>query len=187
MKKSILVAVAVMVAGIFTVNAQSKTGEVTVNINLKKFQTLTVNQSDVDINFDTEEHYQSGASSDVVNNHLTVSSTGAFYVRATAVVPQTNGTTGKMLGVATNSPLSIVATPGTNGLVDATYATGDELLDNTSVVSSTKGQFQKNINVQYFANKADFVNLGLINNGYVSNDENTNTYKVQVTYTISVN
>ena len=187
MKKSILVAVAVMVAGIFTVNAQSKTGEVTVNINLKKFQTLTINENVVDIDFDTEDHYTNGASSKVVNDHLTVSSTGAFQVIATAVVPQSNGTTGKMLGVATHSPLSIVASEGTNALENATYATGDDLLNNTSVVSSTKGQFQKNINVQYFANKADFINLGLINNGYVSNDENTNQYKVQVTYTISVN
>lgn len=186
MKKSILVAVAVMVAGIFTVNAQTSSN-VTVNINLKKFQTLTVNQSQVDINFDSEDHYQNGASSEVMTDHLTVSSTGAFQVKATAVVPEANTTTGKEMGVATSSPLSIVTSAGTKALESASYVNDIELLNNTSVVSSTKGQFQKDINVQYKANRADFVNLGLINNGYVSNDENTNQYKVQVTYTISVN
>lgn len=186
MKKSILVAVAVMVAGIFTVNAQT-TGNVTVNINLKKFQTLTVNQAEVNINFEDEADYTNGASSAVMNDHLTVSSTGAFQVKATAVVPEQNTTTNKALGAATSSPLSIVTSAGTEALESASYANDIELLNNTSVVSSTKGQFQKDINVQYKANRADFIGLGLINNGYLTNDMNANQYKVQVTYTISVN
>lgn len=186
MKKSILAVVVVLVAGVFTANAQTS-GNVTVNINLKKFQTLTVNQANVNIDFQTEDHYNSGANSGMLDNHLTVSSTGAFVVKATAVTPEANATTSKSLGVATDSPLNIVSQAGTNALENASYVTGVDLLNNTQIASSTKGQFKKDISVQYNANKGHFIDRGLIENGYVTNDMTTNTYKVQVTYTISVN
>jgi len=186
MKKSILAVVVVLVAGVFTANAQTS-GNVTVNINLKKFQTLTVYHSNVNIDFETEDHYNSGANSGVLDNHLTVSSTGAFVVKATAVAPELNATTSKELGVAATSPLSIISQAGTNALENATYVNDVDLINDTQIASSTKGQFKKDISVQYNANKGHFINRGLIENGYVTNDMNVNTYKVQVTYTISVN
>jgi len=186
MKKTILAVVVVLVAGVFTANAQTS-GNVTVNINLKKFQTLTVHQPTVNIDFENEDHYNSGANSGMLDNHLTVSSTGAFVVKATAVTPEANATTSKSLGVAGTSPLSIISQAGTNALESATYENDVDLNNNTQIASSTKGQFKKDISVQYNANKGLFTNRGLIENGYVTNDMNINTYKVQVTYTISVN
>lgn len=188
MKKSILTAVVVFAAGVFAVQAQSSpTGEVTVNINLHKFQTLTVNQTTVDIDFVTQDDYTDGATSGMQEDHLTVSSTGAFVVKATAVSPEVNNLTNKTLG-GTANPLHVTAQAGsTNALTDVTYQTDAALTTGNTIVSSSKGQFNKNVNVEYKANQGVFQSLGLINGDFVSNDEAITTYKVQVTYTISVN
>lgn len=184
MKKSILAVMAVLVASIINVQAQtSKSGEVTVNINLHKFQNLTVNHDVVNIDFMTEEHYQSGASSQEMNDHITVSSTGAFTVKANSVTNEL--VNGKSLGVAT-SPLTVTMTDGSNKIDDANYVQNAQLVNGETIVSSDKGQFGKNFNVQYHAKSDDFVNMNLIDQKFVTDDENTITYKVNVTYTIAV-
>ena len=186
MKKSILTAVVILAAGVFAAQAQTS-GDVTVNINLHKFQTLTVNHANANINFETQDDYTNGATSGMLDNHLTVSSTGAFVVKATAVAPELNTATNKELGLAAD-PLRVSAQAGTtNALTAATYASNTALITDNSIVSSTKGQFNKNVSVEYKADQGVFQNLGLINGDYVSNDHAVTTYKVQVTYTISVN
>ncbi len=186
MKKSILTAVVVFAAGVFAAQAQTS-GDVTVNINLHKFQTLTVNHASVNIDFETQNDYTNGATSGIQDNHLTVSSTGAFVVKATAVAAELNNVTNKTLGETAN-PLHVTAQAGsTNALTNATYANNTALITDNQIVSSTKGQFNKNVSVEYKANQGLFQNLGLINGDFVSNDQAITTYKVQVTYTISVN
>jgi hypothetical protein len=190
MKKSILTVAAVFIASIFVANAQTATasGDVTVNINLHKFQSLTINQSEVNIDFVNQNDYENGSSSDVIEGHLTVSSTGGFAVKVQNVTVGTklvNGET-KTLGNA-NSPIQIVSTEATKALTDAQYANNVTLEQNATVVSSTKGQFNKDVNVQYFANTDVFTNFQLAEGGYVDNSTATTQYKVQVTYTITVN
>lgn len=180
MKKSILAAV-ILAAGVFSTQAQTgdKSGQVTVNINLHKFQTLTIKDQTVDINFKTEDHYENGASSEVLNDHMTISSTGAFVVKATAV-------TGKELGVAT-SPLSITTTKGSSNALDkAQYVNNQALVKGATIVSSSAGQFGKTVDVQYSANTDAYIDMNLINKKLVTDSENTDVYKVQVTYTIAV-
>lgn len=191
MKKSILTAAVVLVAGLMGANAQSgatTSGDVTVNINLHKFQSLTINQNDVNINFQDENDYLNGASSDVIANHLQVSSTGGFVVKVENLTVGTqtpNGET-KTLGNS-DSPIHVITSEGTNKLTDATYANNVKLEKNAVVVSSSKGQFKKDVNVQYVANTDVFTNFRLATQGYVDSNSSETTYKVQVTYTIAVN
>lgn len=183
--KKVISAAAVLVAGIFTVNAQSNNGQVNVNINLHKFQTLTVNQADVNIDFTTEDHYQHGSSSGSINDHLTVSSTGAFTVKATTVSAIQNANN-KQMGDGT-SPLSITATAGSNPLEhNPIYANNTELKNNAVLLSADKGQFGKNVNVEYKADQGLYTQLGLINGEFVDNDKAITTYQVQVVYSIDV-
>ena len=186
MKKSIL-AVVVLATGVFSAHAQTgnKSGEVTANINLHKLQTLTINDQSVDIDFMTEDHYRTGASSEVLNDHMTISSTGAFVVNATAVHAVPNN--GKSLGVAT-SPLSITTSQGSANALDAQaqYVSNKALVRGTTVVSSAVGQFGKTVDVQYSANTDAYINMNLIDRKFVTDDESTNVYQVQVTYTIAV-
>lgn len=187
MKKSILTAAVVLVAGLMGANAQTS-GDVTVNINLHKFQSLTINQNDVNINFQDENDYLNGASSDVIANHLQVSSTGGFVVKVenlTVGTQTANGET-KTLGNS-DSPIHVITSEGTNKLTDATYANNVKLEKDAVVVSSSKGQFNKDVNVQYVANTDVFTNFALATQGYVDSNNPVTTYKVQVTYTIAVN
>lgn len=185
MKNSILVAV-VLVAGMFTANAQTtNNGQVNVNINLHKFQTLTINQSDVNIDFITEDHYTSGATSGVIQDQITVSSTGAFAVKATTVSAIQNAN-GKQLGTGT-SALRVSATAGTNPLEhNPNYATNTELKEEAVLFGADKGQFGKNVSVEYQADQNLFTDLGLIKNEFVNMNENKTTYQVEVIYTIDV-
>lgn len=191
MKKSILTAAVVLVAGLMGAKAQSAattSGDVTVNINLHKFQSLTINQNDVNINFQDENDYLNGASSDVIANHLQVSSTGGFLVKVenlTVGTQTANGET-KTLGNS-DSPIHVITSEGTNKLTDATYANNVKLEKDAVVVSSSKGQFNKDVNVQYVANTDVFTNFALATQGYVDTNSPVTTYKVQVTYTIAVN
>lgn len=185
MKNSILIAV-VFVAGMFTANAQTtNNGQVNVNINLHKFQTLTINQSDVNIDFITEDHYTNGATSGVIQDQITVSSTGAFAVKATSVTAMQNAN-GKQLGTGT-SALRVSASAGTNPLEHSPgYANNTELKEDAVLFSADKGQFGKNVSVEYQADQNLFTNLGLINNEFVNQNDNKTTYQVQVVYTIDV-
>src|SRR5690606_10990973 len=84
-----------LLGGLFAANAQdSKTGEVTLNVNLYPLQSIVINagQQTVDLDYITAANYENGVNKDQAN-HLKVFSTGAFEVNVNSKTDKlTSGT-----------------------------------------------------------------------------------------------
>ncbi len=189
MKKSFFAVVSFAVLSISSSFAQTATDQVTVNVNLHKFQTIVVNNSkSVDIDFTTKQDYLNGARSAKQENHLTVSSTGAFVVRvgtATGASNNTTNSTGKQLGA---DQLKVQASASASSpIADAQYSNAVNISNTAEILRSSKGQFDKNVDVVYIAEQDFFKNSNLINNGFIDNNQAVTTYQVNLTYTITTN
>jgi hypothetical protein len=169
--------------------AQQTTDQVTLNVNLHKFQSIVVNgNKTVDINFTNKNDYANGSRSATQQNHLTVSSTGAFVVRVGTAVGASNNTTnstGKQMGA---DQLKVQASESsTNPVTDAQYQNAVNISNTAEIFRSNKGQFDRNVDVVYIAEQDFFKNSNLINNGFLDNNLAVTTYKVDLTYTITTN
>lgn len=121
MKKLVGIA-SLVVMGLFAgnVSAQKTTtdgvsNEVNLNVILNPVRTLTVNQNEVNLVYNTAEDYANGVS-ETIDNHLTVTSIGSgFKVYAKASTNDLIHTNGAQLSEsATNQPVSIRATANNN-------------------------------------------------------------------------
>lgn len=156
--------------------AQPNNASVRLNINLSQVQSLTVNesQSQVDLNFSKKEDYKNGVN---VNepNHLSVFSSGRFVVKVS--------TQGNFTGTDNKSiPASSVAiTPQATGGVTQIpgMITGSNIRlspreAKTIIKSPTHGTIATSFDVLYTASGAGYA---LLDNG---------TYSGTVVYTIEV-
>lgn len=178
MKKFILFA-AILFAGISVANAQTNTGEATLNVRLYPLQTIVVNPAQDNINLDYKltTDYSGGVSS-LQEDHLKIYSTGAFIVQvasATNDIVRAGGTE-----TISASTLKVKAALGTtNSLAGQTMAEVGLSTTPTNLINSGTGGVDKNFNITY---------SGLDLNGYVNNyfnDENPTVYTTTVTYTIA--
>jgi hypothetical protein len=174
MKKFILASFALL--GFATVNAQTNTDNVTLNVKLKPIQTLVVNpaQKTVDLVYTTAADYSGGVSSTQAD-HLTVYSTGGFEVKVkSADANIVNGSK----NIAANT-ITITASNGANNSVAGATYTPVSLSNNDQVIAtSATGGVNKNINVTYAGAGADTY----VNN-YIAGQTPT-TYTTVLTYTI---
>ena len=143
-----------LLGGLFAANAQdSKTANVTLNVNLYPLQSITVNPSSsvVDLDYKTSADYLGGVNKTEAN-HLTVFSTGAFDVKVMSNDVSLTGPSG-----TTAIPLSdikILASQGTTATTSnpLTFTGSVVTLSATEQViggSSTYGS--GNIDVNYKA------------------------------------
>jgi hypothetical protein len=174
MKKFILASFALL--GFATVNAQTNTDNVTLNVKLKPIQTLVVNpaQKTVDLVYTTAADYSGGVSSTQAD-HLTVYSTGGFEVKVKGA--DANIVNGSK-NIAANT-ITITASNGANNSVAGATYTPVSLSNNDQVIAtSATGGVNKNINVTYAGAGADTY----VNN-YIAGQTPT-TYTTVLTYTI---
>ena len=185
-KNSFLKATLLVVAGmafVFGMNAQtnsgneSKTGMVTVNINLSSIQSLVINtaQQTVDINYTTAANYKEGVSV-TQNDHLIAFSTGGYSISV-----QSDGDFKSGTDNIPASDVTVKATAGTGNDKTSTFApiklgtTGGKII--TSAIG-TGGDLK--FNVEY-DNKAEATD----NYKTLNTANSTKTYTAKVTYTIA--
>lgn len=175
-KITLLLAVAFVLFGAQTIKAggPTETDQVTLNIKLHPIQTLVVNGSkEVDLNYTTKENYDQGVTV-TQDNHLTFYSTGAFDINVKSEGTELKG----KLGNIELSDVTIKATKGSVGIVDATYETITLSNSDNTLVTSNKGGVNQNVTVEYKAAGSDkYVNL-------YNKDENPTVFTTTVTYSI---
>ena len=188
MKKLILFA-AILFAGVSVVKADgtitsttAKTGAATLNVILDPFHSIVVNSTAAEIRYTSMEDYENGKSSIEQVNHLTVSSTGAFTITASA--PDLMSDTESM---AANSITIAASNAGANAYTGTEATLKDVTLQNAgvtleSLVDAKTGGRNKTFNVIYTGSS---LGAYLDKNGvpYLSNNSTT-TYTTQVTYTL---
>ena len=193
MKKVILFA-AILFAGVSVVKAEGDTApssvvaseKANVNLVLSPFHSIAVGTNEVNIIYNSYDHYNLGAESEVQADHLTVTSTGSFSITAQAEV----------LSVADNaealkinpSILTIVASKGsTNGFENVSEQ--EKQLSNegsVTLLSSDRAGLDKTFNVVYKGGSLkDLLNSESEMKYILSN--NQTIYKTQVTYTLVPN
>lgn len=180
MKKIILFA-AILFAGVSVVKAQDITeneeSTVTLNVKLKPVQSIVVqNNTTVDLEYATLANYNTGVSSKVLQDHLKVTTAGAFKIDVEAVNLTATGTD----DVIEANTIKIVATDGASVLEGAEY-TAEFFLgnDEKTLISTGKGGLEKTFNIQY---------VGMGDYGYLEkfmDPESGTVYTTQVIYTIS--
>jgi hypothetical protein len=178
--KNFLLTGALLIMALFSVNGvmaegPAESGQTTVTISLEAMQAITVNQSDVLLEYKTINDYSNGVDI-TMENHLTVYSVGGFEVKV-----KSDGDF-NYTGEGTSDPIpashvEITATPAGGSPGNFTQVT----LSNTGqlLISSTTGGFAKDYNVNY-SNKVagdDFAYAG----------KEGGTYTAVVTYNIYPN
>lgn len=163
-----------LVAGLFTANAQkTTTATAKVNVNLVHSQGISVNNTVVNLNYNTPAQYLAGVESPQ-NDHLTVFSTGgyAIYFKADAASSESLLNTGDTAIKISSS----LGTAGTKNPLDFTPTGQLALTVNDQKLGSSKVAGTGKINVTY---------KGAGNNEYVNqlNGENK-TLTTNVIYTI---
>ncbi|MGI9649795.1 hypothetical protein [Chryseobacterium sp. RLHN22] len=170
MKQFLLTAIA-MVAF-----ATTKAQQVTLNVVLKPIQTIVVNdeQKTVNLEYNTTNDYLNGVTK-INKDHLTIYSTGGFQVKVKANVANMQ-LSGKSMSVGS---VKLTASAGSKALNNASYQNGLALTDSeTTLVSSSNGAVNNNINVEY---------TGAGANTYIDNyvpNQNPSTYTTNLMYTI---
>ncbi len=182
MKKVILASLTIL----FGIAAQAQpgpTGNVTLNVKLYPIQTLVVNpaQEVVNLEYHTEADYANGVSSNVLQDHLSVYSTGGFTVSvksATAHLTNTVAANVSHGDIEANS-IQIIPTNGTKPIEGVTNTTIPLSGTEQTIVSSVYGAVNKTINVEYKGAGADaYINY------YVAGQTPASVYTTQLTYTI---
>lgn len=174
MKKVILLAAILFsVFSIVKVQAQSKTGEAQLTLNLKAVQSIVV-EGDVIINYETIGDYADGKEGDKLTK-LLVTSAGGFVIRAEAKTDLTDGD--KTISVSTISldAKGLGNTDGSTFLESANLRkTGDVI---PALITSPTGGADKQYSVSY---------KGKGENAYLENyDQGGSTYTTTVVYTVS--
>lgn len=152
----------------------------TLNVNLSPLQTIEVNNSVVNLNYSTKDHYKNGVT-EKRDNHLTVYSTGGFEVRVKA------DTDAMTHGVATDgqkmetSKITVKASEGSTNVLGGSSYAGDVPLgaNDKTLFSNRTGGVDKNFAVTYQGAGGD----AFVNN-YNNRGEGASVYTTTVTYSI---
>ncbi|GAA4308715.1 hypothetical protein [Compostibacter hankyongensis] len=157
-----------------TAKGQNTTGTTTLKIRLVDALNITVNQSEVELAFETAGDYQAGKQV-LMANHLTVSSNQAYSLNVKAADADLPGTaSGNAATIAANT-------------VSVTLQSGDLGNDPTPVTLSTTDQqlvteatpvMNKNIDVEYAI-------PGTVSSTDAILGKPADTYHTTLTYTIS--
>ena len=178
--KNFLLTGALLIVALFSVNGvmaqtPAKTGQTTVTIKLRPMQAITVNQSNVLLDYATIANYNDGVEKDM-ENHLTVHSVGAFTVRVTADNANFINETGEEIPV---SDVILTATTATGSTAAAGIGFKPITLGggSTALISATSGGMNLRYDVKY-SNK-------LAGDAFAYAAKEGGEYKVNVTYTIA--
>jgi len=179
MKKIILTS-AIIFGVVAATFAQTSSATTTLNVNLSPLQTIEVNNSVVNLNYSTKDHYKNGVT-EKRDNHLTVYSTGGFEVRVKAETDAMN-----LGGAATNgqmetSKISVKASEGSTNVLGGSAYAGDVPLgaNDKTLFSNKTGGVDKNFAVTYQGAGGD----AFVNN-YNNKGVGASVYTTTVTYSI---
>ena len=180
MKKIILFA-ALLFSGYSVAQAQVPVQATTeLNVILTPIQTITVNtaSNNVNLEYATATEYKDGVSSNALEDHLSIISTGAFNVTVKAANLTVDGSgTGKEMAA---SSIKIKADKGTtNKMAKATLKSFALSTGEQELISSLTGGTNKTFDVTFTGAKND-----LYADNYIVNNALT-TYTTTVTYTLS--
>ena len=187
--KKFLFAGALLVIALFSVNSvmaetPPTTDNVIVSLKFKPIQSITVNADSVNLIYATVNDYSVGKSSEALDDHITIYSTGGFQVKVKAAGDFTNSGTGG--GSISLEDVEISAIEGTNAPTSTTIATDEPLVtsEDLILVSAATGGTNINYNVVYN-------NTGGAGNNYIDKyiyeDGAESVYSTTVTYTIEAN
>lgn len=187
--RKFLFAGALIAASLFSVNSVmaedvvTPTASVTVNLKFKPIQSIVVNADSVNLTYATVSDYSGGKTTGVLEDHITIYSTGGFQVKVKA-----GGDYFIRNGVAIGIPVGdvkISATEGTDAPA-STCATEESLTaSGVDLVSASVGGTAINYNVVYNNTAAGGSNNYI--NKYISADGAESVYSTTVTYTIAAN
>ncbi|TDS65300.1 hypothetical protein [Myroides indicus] len=177
--KKIILASLMMLFGI--ASQAQETGNVTLNVKLHPIQTLIVNpaQDIVDLEYMSKDDYEDGVTSEVLEDHLEVFSTGGFAVtvKSSSAHLTTTAVGGAHGNIEANS-IQIIPSSGTNAITNATNTSIALSQSEQTIVSSVYGAVDKTINIEYKGADANaYINY------YVAG-QNPTVYTTQLTYTI---
>lgn len=177
--KNFLLTGALLIVALFSVNgvmAQTpdEIGNTKVHIVLKPMQAITVNQSDVNLEYSSINHYNNGVDT-TMTSHLTVYSVGGFIVNV-----KSDGDF-NYTGEGTNDPIpashvEITARP-TGGSPDTSLPVVELSQSAKVLITSETGGFEKNYDVNYSTKEAG--------NAFKYAAKEGGTYTAQVTYEIA--
>lgn len=181
--KKIILASLMMLFGIASQAQDRNTGNVTLNVKLHPIQTLVINPAPnhqtVDLEYSSKADYAGGVTSGVLEDHLTVFSTGGFAVTVkSSSAHLTTTAVGGAHGDIEANTIQIVASDGTDAITNATNNTISLSGDGQTLVSSIYGAVDKTINIEYKgAGANNYINY------YVAGQDPT-VYTTELTYTI---
>ena len=175
--KNFLLTGALLIVALFSVNSvmaegPAKSGQTTVTINLKPMQAITVNQSNVLLEYATINDYSNGVDT-TMTNHLTVYSVGGFIVNVKSDGHFTNGNNFIPAEDVIITAIPAEGSPGTFSPVELSTTAA------ALITSTTTGGFNKSYDVNY-SNK-------LAGEAFAYAGKEGGTYTAVVTYNIYPN
>jgi hypothetical protein len=176
--KNFLLTGAFLIVALFSVNgvmAQSpaKSGQTTVTISLKPMQAITVNQSNVLLEYATINDYSNGVETDM-KNHLTVHSVGAFTVRVTA---DANFKDDENNEIPMSDVILTASAVGGSSVPDVYFKPITLGGESTALISATSGGMNLEYDVKY--------SNTLAGNAFKYAEKKGGDYTAMVTYTIA--
>ena len=169
--------VAVSLAGV-SAFAQDDTDDVTLNVNLANSYSITVAQPTVSIPMNTPAHFQSGSTSGVQANHITISATGDYEVTVESTTEFFSGpdTDISVSAIQVVPTLGTYSGPGSAPAVTHGFSTPQLALAENVLVTGDAGEISRGFDVEYKilpASAPAFL------------DHTAGTYTATVTYTIA--
>ncbi|TXF77328.1 hypothetical protein [Chryseobacterium sp.] len=178
MKKTALLLAFVLGLVSMSLNAQTSTDNVTLNVRLYPIQTIVINplQKPVNLDYTTAANYTDGVS---VSNpdHLKIYSTGGF----TVTVASSTTTLTNSINSIPASDITITPTAGTTNTLSGATLTAKTLGTTAStIIDSSTGGFNKNFDIKYGA-----LGAGAYMDKYSAAQGAHADYTTTVTYTIA--
>lgn len=184
---------ALIVASLFSVNSvmaqtsTTATDNVIVNLKFKPIMSITVGVDNVDLTYATVDDYSNGKTTDVIEDHIIINSTGAFEVnvKADGDFKRIGG------GVDEIIPVGHVKIHASEGSVAPKFGTttfSDKAsltkTDYTLVLSATGGGIGIKYNVEY-DNKDEGDDNAYIDMYKAGANGTESVYSANITYTIA--
>lgn len=170
----------IMVDLLLSFSSKAQSSEpVTLNVNLYPVQTIELNssQSNVNLDYKTNEDYKNGVQI-TEDNHLKVYSTGGFSIKVKSLQPNLTSTSENGTSIET-SDIVVTAMKGSVNGMESFVATPVVLsTSDTPLITSDTGANNKTFNINYSAKGGDkYINK------YFKNQSPT-VYTTQVFYSI---
>lgn len=192
MKKIILFA-AILFAGVSVAKASdegsslpAKTAEKTVNLRmlLKPVHSITVNHAQVDIVYEDLNDYNNGSSSELQEQHITISSTGSFDIFANAETKLVSATASNEID------LKLITIHAFNSSVNGFTNVANQSVTlqaektNAKLLSSEYSGFGKSFDVRYEgASLTHLLNNEDVTDKYILSNGET-IYETKITYSL---